>query len=126
MCGVGTNLGKTRTATENTITSSTGTNATLTAATATEVGLMTAADRNKLNGIANGAGAGTVTTVSALAPCVSNGSTTVPIISFGYFNPPRTAMTTTPTGNILPTLMTDWSSVAILKPPTMHLLKLGM
>ena len=78
---VGTNLGRTRTATENTITSSTGTNATLTAATSTDAGLMTNADR-KLNGIANGAGAGTVTTVSALAPVVSNGSTTVPIISF--------------------------------------------
>ena len=70
---------RTRTATENTITSSTGTNATLTAATGSDAGLMTAADKNKLNGIGSGA---TVTTVSAVAPCVSNGSTTTPIISF--------------------------------------------
>ena len=76
---VGTNLARTRTATENTITSSTGTNATLTAATGSDAGLMTAADKNKLNGIGSGA---TVTTVSAVAPCVSNGSTTTPIISF--------------------------------------------
>ena len=42
---VGTNLGRTRTATENTITSSTGSNVTLTAATSTDAGLMTNADR---------------------------------------------------------------------------------
>jgi len=52
---VATNLATTADATSRTITSSTGTNAVLPAATTTAAGVMTAADKSKLNGIQAGA-----------------------------------------------------------------------
>ena len=52
---VETNLGTTATSTTRTVTSSTGDNVTLPAATTSEAGVMTAADRSKLNGVAAGA-----------------------------------------------------------------------
>ena len=52
---VTTNLGYTTSATTGVVTSSDGTNATLPAATTSLAGLMTGADRTKLNGIATGA-----------------------------------------------------------------------
>lgn len=51
LTNVATNLGTTATATTRTVTSSTGTNATLPAATTSLAGVMTAADKTKLNGI---------------------------------------------------------------------------
>ena len=52
---VATNLGYTSAASNGTVTSSTGNNATLPAATTAAAGLMTAADKSKLDGIAAGA-----------------------------------------------------------------------
>jgi hypothetical protein len=52
---VATNLGYTTAASNGTVTSSTGTNATLPAATTSLAGLMTSADKTKLDGIAAGA-----------------------------------------------------------------------
>jgi hypothetical protein len=66
---VATNLGYTTAASTGTVTSSTGTNATLPAATTALAGLMTGADKTKLDDIATGATAntGTVTSVAAAA-----------------------------------------------------------
>lgn len=63
---VATNLGYTTAASSGTVTSSTGTNATIPAATTSLAGLLTSADKTKLDGIATGATAntGTVTSVS--------------------------------------------------------------
>jgi hypothetical protein len=66
---VATNLGYTSAASTGTVTSSTGTSATLPAATTSIAGLLTSADKTKLDGIATGATAntGTVTSVAASA-----------------------------------------------------------
>jgi hypothetical protein len=66
---VPTNLGYTTAASSGTVTSSTGTNATLPAATTSVAGLLTSADKTKLDGVAAGATAntGTVTSVAATA-----------------------------------------------------------
>ena len=61
----GTNLSTTATATTRNVNSSTGTNVTLPAATTSAAGVMTAADRDKLNGIAPDAQVGTVTSVGS-------------------------------------------------------------
>ena len=53
--GGATNLGVTRTSTAVTVTSDTGTDAAISAADASNAGVMTAADKSKLNGIASGA-----------------------------------------------------------------------
>ena len=59
-----TNLSYTTAASTGTVNSSTGTNATIPAATTSLAGLLTSADKSKLNGIAAGAQTGTVTSVS--------------------------------------------------------------
>lgn len=66
---IATDLGYTTAASTGTVTSSTGTNATLPAATTSLAGLLTGADKTKLDGIATGATAntGTVTSVAASA-----------------------------------------------------------
>jgi microcystin-dependent protein len=85
---VATNLGYTTAASTGTVTSSTGTNATLPAATPSLAGLLTGADKTKLNGIAAGATAntGTVTSINLTAggaitvsggPVTTSGSITV-------------------------------------------------
>jgi hypothetical protein len=61
---VATNLGYTTAATTGTVTSSTGTNATLPAATTALAGLMTNADKTKLDGIASGAQVNVATDLS--------------------------------------------------------------
>lgn len=77
---VGTNIGTgTVTTTTVPLTSSTGTGTTLNAATTSLAGVMSAADKAKLDGIATGATAnvGTVTSVSGTAPIsVANGTST--------------------------------------------------
>jgi hypothetical protein len=82
---VATNLAQgTRTTTQVPVTSSTGTTATLDSATTSLAGVMSSADKTKLNGIATGATAntGTVTSVSAgtqisgMAMTITNGTTT--------------------------------------------------
>lgn len=80
---VATNLAQgTRTTTAVPITSSTGTTATLDIATTLLAGVMSSADKTKLDGIATGATAntGTVTGVTATAPVASSGGT-APVIS---------------------------------------------
>jgi hypothetical protein len=66
---VATNLGYTSAASNGVVTSSTGTNATVPAATTSIAGLLTSADKTKLDGVATGATAntGTVTSVAASA-----------------------------------------------------------
>jgi len=61
---VATNLGYTTATTTGTVTSSTGTNATLPAATTALAGLMTNADKTKLDGIASGAQVNVATNLS--------------------------------------------------------------
>lgn len=61
---VATNLSNTPAASTLTVNSSTGNNTTLPAATTSAAGVMTSADKSKLNGIASGAQTGTVTSVS--------------------------------------------------------------
>ena len=80
---VATNLAQgTRTTTTVPVTSSTGTTATLDIATTSLAGVMSSADKTKLDGIASGATAntGTVTGVTGTAPIVSSGGT-APTIS---------------------------------------------
>ena len=85
---VATNLTYSTASTTGTVNSSTGTNATIPAATTSLAGLMTGADKTKLNGIATGATAntGTVTSVALSAgtgisvsgsPITSSGTITV-------------------------------------------------
>ncbi|MFK3971125.1 hypothetical protein ACI2KS_10400 [Pseudomonas sp. NPDC087358] len=62
--GAATNLGATQAASTVTVTSSTGTSAVLPAATATLAGVLIAADKSKLDGIASGAQVNAVTSVS--------------------------------------------------------------
>jgi hypothetical protein len=64
---VTTNLGYTTAATTGTVTSSDGTNATLPAATTSLAGLLTGADKTKLNGIATGAQVNVATNLTATA-----------------------------------------------------------
>jgi hypothetical protein len=73
-----TNLSTTPAATTVTVGSSTGASAVLAAATDSVAGVMTAADKAKLDGIAAGATAnlGTITDVTATAPLASSGGTT--------------------------------------------------
>jgi hypothetical protein len=61
---IATNLGYTTDASTGTVTSSTGTDATLPAATTSLAGLMTSADKTKLNGIAAGAQVNVATNLS--------------------------------------------------------------
>ena len=69
---VGTNIAQgTRTATTVPITSSTGSNATLDVATASLAGVMSSADKTKLNGIATGAQVNTVTSVATKTGAVT-------------------------------------------------------
>jgi len=69
---VATNLAQsTRTATTVLVTSSTGTNATLSAATTTQAGVMSSADKSKLDGIAAGAQVNSVTSVAGKTGAVT-------------------------------------------------------
>lgn len=76
---VATNLGYTTAASTGTVTSSTGNNATLPAATPSLAGLLTGADKTKLNGIAAGAttNTGTVTSITVAAGSGMSGGGTV-------------------------------------------------
>lgn len=89
LTNVATNLGTTATATTRTVTSSTGTNATLPAATTSSAGVMTGADRTKLNGIATGAQTGTVTSVGS-----GSGLTGGPITTAGTLSVDSTVVRT--------------------------------
>jgi hypothetical protein len=73
---VATNLGYTTAASNGTVTSSTGTNATLPAATTSLAGLMTGADKTKLDGIAAGAQVNVATNLGITA-----GTTAGPIVT---------------------------------------------
>jgi hypothetical protein len=73
---VATNLGYTSAASTGTVTSSTGTNATLPAATASIAGLLTSADKTKLDGIQAGAQVNVATNLS-----VTGGTTAGPTIN---------------------------------------------
>jgi len=68
---VATNLTYSTAATTGTVNSSTGTNATIPAATTTLAGLMTNADKTKLDGIATGAQVNTVTSVAGKTGAVT-------------------------------------------------------
>lgn len=68
---VATNLGYTTAASSGTVTSSTGTNATVPAATTTLAGLLTGADKIKLDGIAAGAQVNAVTSVASKTGAVT-------------------------------------------------------
>ena len=92
---VATNLGYTTATTTGTVTSSTGTSATLPAATTALAGLMTNADKTKLNGIATGAQVNVATNLGITA-----GTTAGPIVT-----------SSTGTGATLPTASATASGV---------------
>jgi hypothetical protein len=75
--GGATNLSTSAAATTVTVASDTGTDATLTAATASVAGILTASDKNKLDGIAAGAQVNTVTSVAGRTGIVTLSKTDV-------------------------------------------------
>ena len=78
---VGTNLAYTTAASNGVVTSSTGTNATLPAATTALAGLMTGADKTKLDGIAAGAQVNTVTSVAGKTGAVTLVAADIPTLN---------------------------------------------
>lgn len=90
---VGTNLGTTASSTTVTVTSSTGGNASIAAATTSVAGVMTAADKSKLNGIETGAQVNVATNLSR-----SLTSTTVTVTSSTGNNTSIPAATTSLAG----------------------------
>lgn len=74
---VTTDLDFTSTAINGTVTSSDGADAIITGASVTNAGLMTAADKLKLDNIASGAATGTVTSVTAGAGMTQTGTDTI-------------------------------------------------
>jgi hypothetical protein len=69
------NLGYTTAASTGTVTNTAGNDATIPAATTTTAGLLTSADKSKLDGISPGAGAGTVTSI-ATSGAITGGTIT--------------------------------------------------
>ena len=69
------NLGYTTAANTGTVTNAAGTNATIPAATTSAAGLLTSTDKTKLDGIAPGAGTGTVTSI-ATSGAITGGTIT--------------------------------------------------
>jgi hypothetical protein len=104
---VSANLGVTTGASTTTITSSIGTSAVIPAATTTVAGVLTAADKTKLDGIAAGASTGTVTSVSVVTANGVSGtvatSTVTPAITLtlGAITPTSVAATGAVSGSNL-------------------------